>query len=269
MSDYGELVLAYGESDEYSFVLSRHSQLYGRRPSKIQTSFVSLFAASFVFLWPKFFPTTPLRYPPCFDARTVCYPSLRNIRDYLAWRQADTHINCLYNTTFWCMVQGGKSAQEAEAALKGTLSADKNEILFQNHGINYNDLPLVFRKGTTLTRLFVVEEGSGGSTSDAGGSGGHGGTKEELKEDGLPAGSATATSLPSPPNASDTAMAVRGTATGLETLRFPSTKDIEKATKRMSEGRMARIKGAKKPLVECYCDIISEDFWTKFPYILV
>ena len=32
---------------------------------------------------------TPLKYAPQFDARVVCYPTLRNIRDYLSWRQAD------------------------------------------------------------------------------------------------------------------------------------------------------------------------------------
>jgi tRNA(His) guanylyltransferase len=30
-----------------------------------------------------------------FDARAVLYPSDRTLRDYLSWRQADTHINNL------------------------------------------------------------------------------------------------------------------------------------------------------------------------------
>lgn len=28
-----------------------------------------------------------------------------NLRDYLSWRQADVHINNLYNTCFWNLVQ--------------------------------------------------------------------------------------------------------------------------------------------------------------------
>ena len=43
-------------------------------------------------------------YPPVFDGRTVLYPSNQNIRDYLSWRQADCHINNLYNTTFWALI---------------------------------------------------------------------------------------------------------------------------------------------------------------------
>lgn len=34
-----------------------------------------------------------LQYTPVFDGRAVCYPTLAILRDYLSWRQADTHIN--------------------------------------------------------------------------------------------------------------------------------------------------------------------------------
>ena len=43
-------------------------------------------------------------------------------------------------------------AQEAEQRLSGTVSADKNEILFQQFGINYNNEPDCFKKGTILYR---------------------------------------------------------------------------------------------------------------------
>ena len=34
--------------------------------------------------------------------------------------------------------------------LQGTVSSDKNELLFSEFGINYNTLPQIFRKGTVL-----------------------------------------------------------------------------------------------------------------------
>lgn len=34
--------------------------------------------------------------------------------------------------------------------LQGTLTADKNEILFSEFNINYNNEPLMYRKGTVL-----------------------------------------------------------------------------------------------------------------------
>lgn len=79
-----------------------------------------------------------MRYPPSFDGRIVLYPDARSVRDYFAWRQVDSespllcplklshpfvsrkaHVNNLYNTVFWALVQqGGKSTTEAHAALK-------------------------------------------------------------------------------------------------------------------------------------------------------
>ncbi|KAG9096620.1 tRNA-His guanylyltransferase [Ceratobasidium sp. UAMH 11750] len=113
----------------------------------------SLFTSAYVFHWKTFFPDTTLTYPPSFDGRVILYPGKQEVRDYFAWRQADTHINNLYNTTFWALVQqGGMTAREAETRLKGTLSKDKHEILFQDFGINYNALPERFKKGSVLVR---------------------------------------------------------------------------------------------------------------------
>ena len=86
------------------------------------------------------------------------------------------HINNLYNTTFWTLVQqGGMTTKEAEEALKvqsftskrlsgqhgptgltmteqGTVSSDKNEILFSRFGINYNNEPEMYKKGSIVFR---------------------------------------------------------------------------------------------------------------------
>lgn len=86
--------------------------------SKIITTVVSYFSSNYVFYWNQFFPTTKLEYPPTFDSRIVCYPSEKNLRDYLSWRQVDCHINNLYNCCFWNLVKSGKTTTEAEARLK-------------------------------------------------------------------------------------------------------------------------------------------------------
>ena len=46
----------------------------------------------------------------------------------------------------------GLSNVEAEKTLQGTLAADKNEILFKEFNINYNEVPMIFRKGTILLK---------------------------------------------------------------------------------------------------------------------
>merc|ERR1712079_3668 len=93
MTEFNEIILSYGQSDEYSFVFRPDTGVYSRRRDKIVTNIVSLFASSYVFHWPDLFPSSTLLYPPSFDGRAVLYPTVRNMRDYLSWRQADCHIN--------------------------------------------------------------------------------------------------------------------------------------------------------------------------------
>jgi tRNA(His) guanylyltransferase len=107
MKDWGDIILAFGESDEFSFVFAPHTTLFGRRASKLSTGIVSQFAANFVYLWPAFFPDNPLRCPPSFDARCVAYPSVGIVSDYFKWRQVDSYINSMYNEAFWALQQRG------------------------------------------------------------------------------------------------------------------------------------------------------------------
>ncbi|WWC72647.1 uncharacterized protein I206_106611 [Kwoniella pini CBS 10737] len=153
MNEYKDVILAFGESDEYSFLLRRNTKLYNRRRSKISSSIVSLFTSAYVFHWSHFFPNDPLKYPPSFDSRAVVYPTDKEIRDYFAWRQADTHINNLYNTAFWALVNDGQTTTEANKTLQGTDSKDKNELLYSKYGINYNNLPAMYRKGSICVRV--------------------------------------------------------------------------------------------------------------------
>ncbi|KAJ1699657.1 hypothetical protein LUZ63_008169 [Rhynchospora breviuscula] len=87
------------------------------------------------------------------------------MRDYLAWRQVDCHINNQYNTCFWMLVKSGKTKREAQLRLKGTQTKEKNKILLQQFGINYDELPEMFKKGSCVFRNKVEEivkiDGSG------------------------------------------------------------------------------------------------------------
>ncbi|KAI3653083.1 hypothetical protein MP228_002508 [Amoeboaphelidium protococcarum] len=162
MKDFSDITLAYGQSDEYSFLISRSSNLYHRRSSKLVSTIVSLFTATYVFEWSKYFPGVALQYPPSFDGRAVSYPSVDNIRDYFSWRQVDCHINNLYNTCFWKLViVGGLSEQAAEEQLRPTNSAMKNELLFAQFQLNYNSLPTpipILRQPKPLKIFFVLPQ---------------------------------------------------------------------------------------------------------------
>ena len=103
-----------------SFILPPQTALFDRRSAKLVSTITSTFTAFYVYHWPEHFPSTPL-HPgalPTFDGRAVVYPTVQNLRDYLSWRQVDCHINNLYNTTFWALVErGGMSPQDAEQEL--------------------------------------------------------------------------------------------------------------------------------------------------------
>ncbi|XP_012886468.1 PREDICTED: probable tRNA(His) guanylyltransferase [Dipodomys ordii] len=158
MEELEDIVLAYGQSDEYSFVFRRKSNWFKRRASKFMTLVASQFASSYVFYWPEYFEDQPLLYPPGFDGRVVVYPNNQTLKDYLSWRQVDCHINNLYNTVFWALVQqAGLTPVQAQERLKGTVAADKQEILFSEFNINYNNEPLMYKKGTVLIWQKVEE----------------------------------------------------------------------------------------------------------------
>ncbi|MCL7025490.1 hypothetical protein MKW94_003383 [Papaver nudicaule] len=155
--EFPDIVFSYGVSDEYSFVFKKATEFYNRRSSKIASITASFFSAAYAIKWKEFFPDNDLKSIPSFDARTVCYPSIKIVRDYLAWRQVDCHINNQYNTCFWMLVKSGKTKSQAQAELKGTQTQDKNEILFQQFGINYAELPEIFRKGSCVFKDKVEE----------------------------------------------------------------------------------------------------------------
>ncbi|KAF9968742.1 tRNA-His guanylyltransferase [Mortierella alpina] len=144
MHELDDILIAFGESDEYSFLFRKSTDLYQRREAKIVSTVVSLFTSAYVYYWSDYFQDSrrPL-YPPVFDGRAVLYPSEVEVKDYFAWRQADTHINNLFNTSFWAL---------------GTDSKDKNEMLFTEFNTNYSKLPAIFRKGSVLLREQIPKE---------------------------------------------------------------------------------------------------------------
>lgn len=169
----GDISLAYGHSDEFSFLLNSSSDIYNRRREKIISMITSAFTAYYNSNWHQYFDI-PQKIPALFDARTDQYPRYKDVIDYFRWRQIDCHINNLYNTTLHAMTgryvkhevcQNGDvkktlitdwiqdrflPAKEATERLSGTVSSDKHDIMFLEYGINYNNELEQFKKGTIL-----------------------------------------------------------------------------------------------------------------------
>jgi len=259
MDAYSDVVLGFGESDEFSFLLRRSCTLYNRRQSKILSTLTSHFTSCYVFHWSTYFPETPLVYPPSFDGRLVVYPTQTEVRDYFSWRQSDTHVNNLYNTVFWALVQEGEmSTTDAHEKLRGTVSSTKNEILFAEFGINYNTLPARFRKGSVLVREEEIVS--------------------PLPVELVSQESSTANSVPGTEHQID---AEETSSTIAETVTETAVDDVDpiiRPKEDLNQGKQekSRVAGKKKlkkvkkisVVKVLHCDIIGKEFWAQREDIL-
>ena len=100
----------------------------GRRASKLVSLVASCFGATYVRLWGQHLPGTPLAATPMFDARAVLYPSEQTLRDYLSWRQADTHINNLVQRGGVGCGQGFRAAPAAAAENVGRPGGGRGRV---------------------------------------------------------------------------------------------------------------------------------------------
>ncbi|SBT31376.1 tRNAHis guanylyltransferase, putative [Plasmodium ovale wallikeri] len=152
LNRYDEINICYGHSDEYSFVFNKNTKLWNRRYNKLLSNIVSYFTSCFIFNW-SFYFDQKLMYPPSFDGRIIVYPTEKEIKDYLSWRQIDCHINTQYNECFWNLIlKCDYTREQAYKSLLTTQAKHKNELLFSRFHINYNDIPQIFKRGTIIIR---------------------------------------------------------------------------------------------------------------------
>ena len=118
MEEFKDICVAFGQSDEYSFIFKKDTRVYDRCRHSISTIVNSLFSTAYVYYWTDYFGYVRLLQPPGFDSRVIVYPSDTNLRDYLCWRQADVHINNLYNTAFWTLVKKGQHSRRDVSLLR-------------------------------------------------------------------------------------------------------------------------------------------------------
>lgn len=105
----GDIPLAYGHSDEFSFMIKPTSNILSRRMFKITSMLPVIFATYYNSNWSTFFDNpakgskTTKSFDAWFDARPKEYPNYHTVIEYFKWRQVDCHINNLYNTTLHCL----------------------------------------------------------------------------------------------------------------------------------------------------------------------
>ncbi|MDG3494804.1 hypothetical protein FEV09_09555 [Pseudanabaena catenata USMAC16] len=82
-----------------------------------------------------------------FDCRISQLPTLNLVVDYFRWRNEDAHRNALNAHCYWMLRKAGESAGSATEKIYRLSVSDKNELLYQQANINFNDLPSWQKRG--------------------------------------------------------------------------------------------------------------------------
>jgi tRNA(His) 5'-end guanylyltransferase len=151
-----QAVIGYTQSDEISLVFysdDPRSQIFMDGRIQKQTSLLAAMTTAFFIRQLDELLPEKAGQMPIFDCRTWTVPTLEEAANVLLWREQDATKNSI-----------SMAAQHyyTHAELMGCSGSDKQELLFQK-GVNWNDYPSFFKRGTyvqrrTVERRFTAEE---------------------------------------------------------------------------------------------------------------
>lgn len=141
--------LAYTQSDEITLVFlpkeGKELAFDGKR-LKICSIFAAKATAKFNQMVGVLLPEKAHLLPE-FDCRSTTYPTSQMAYENLLWRETDATRNSLTMAA---------SAYYSHKQLQGVNSAQKHDLLMEK-GVNWNDYPVHFKRGTYLKRVGVTK----------------------------------------------------------------------------------------------------------------
>lgn len=144
MDQVPDVEVAYTQSDEITLVFRRDTDYFNRRTEKL-ASILAARAASHM--------SIQLGTPVAFDGRLSVFPTQELVDENLTWRIEDAAKNCRNLYVFWGMIAQGMTERQATKAMLGQGKDFYNEWIFQNLGINYNDIDAREKRGSLLYRV--------------------------------------------------------------------------------------------------------------------
>ncbi|WP_299493780.1 tRNA(His) guanylyltransferase Thg1 family protein [Acaryochloris sp. IP29b_bin.137] len=132
------VIYGYTQSDEISLLLHPEEQTFARKLRKLNSVLAAEASATL---------SLTLGSIAAFDCRISQLPTVDLVTDYFRWRQEDAHRNALNAHCYWMLRKQGESAGTATAKLERLSVGDKNELLFQQGQINFNNLPNWQKRG--------------------------------------------------------------------------------------------------------------------------
>ena len=142
-------LVGYTQSDEITLAWYEPSQsdsdyAFDGRYQKLASVLAGMASARFCQLVTTHLPAK-VKETPHFDCRVWQVPTLQDAADVFVWREDDATKNSI------SMAAG---ALYTDAQLDRKNSSDKQEMLWQK-GVNWNDYPTFFKRGTYLQRRTV------------------------------------------------------------------------------------------------------------------
>lgn len=137
--------LAYTQSDEISLVVTdfatpQTQAWFDGNQQKIVSISAALATAMFNELRPG--------KRALFDSRAFTIPDPIEVENYLIWRQQDATRNS---------IQMAAQARFSPRQLHGKGGGELQDMLWREHGINWNDYPTEFKRGTLVAPVTRVE----------------------------------------------------------------------------------------------------------------
>jgi tRNA(His) guanylyltransferase len=144
--------VAYTQSDEITLAwhIEPHETAdfpFNGRFQKLESLTAAYATAVFNSLVPTYLPSK-VGNLATFDSRAFVVPNLREAYHCLLWRQQDAVKNA---------ISMAAHTYFSHKSLQGAHGPDMQERLFQEKGINFNDYPAFFKRGTFVKRHKVLK----------------------------------------------------------------------------------------------------------------
>ncbi len=143
--------IGYTQSDEITLVIhddSPHSELpFGGKVQKMTSILASTATAKFNSLRPQYLPGFKEDTLAMFDCRCFQVPNKHEAFNNLLWREFDASRNSVTMLARHYL---------SHKRMMNKNCSELQEILWQEHNVNYNDYPTYFKRGTFLRRELTL-----------------------------------------------------------------------------------------------------------------
>jgi tRNA(His) guanylyltransferase len=144
------IIYGYTQSDEISLLFHQDDAGFGRKLRKLDSVLAGEASAKF---------STLVGGMATFDCRISQLPNIELVVDYFRWRSQDAHRNSLNAHCYWMLRKSGVTARSATSRIEKLSTSDKNELLFQEAKINFNELPSWHKRGIGMYLESYQKEG--------------------------------------------------------------------------------------------------------------